>query len=309
MKITSRHEGSPWLLLVFTLPSSKASQRVGIWRKLQKIGSIPLHKAGYVLPNTAENLERFEWLAAEIKGFDGEASVLVIESIDDVPPRTLEEQFRQVRAGDYAGLIEELGKLKPTAKGVSAQLPRLRRRYEEIAAIDFFESPLRRQTDEALKLAEEPRDRSAKHRTAKAVKSEFQGRTWLTRPRPGIDRVSSAWLICGFIDPRASFAFGSDAATRPDAVPFDMFQAGGFGHEGDQCTFETLCLAFAVTDSKVQLLAQAIHDADLEDNKFGRSEGHTMNQILKGWATQDIADDELLRRGMDLIAGLYHSMQ
>jgi len=88
-----------------------------------------------------------------------------------------------------------------------------------------------------------------------------------------------------------------------------MFQAGGFGHEGDQCTFETLCLAFAVTDSKVQLLAQAIHDADLEDNKFGRSEGHAMNQILKGWAAQDIADDELLRRGMDLIAGLYHSMQ
>jgi len=309
MKVTARREGSPWLLLVFTLPSSKASQRVGIWRKLQKIGSIPLHKAGYVLPNTAENLERFEWLAAEIESFDGEASVLVIESIDDTPPRTLEEQFRQARAGDYAGLIEEVSKLKATAKGASAQLPRLRRRYEEVAAIDFFGSPFRRQAEEALKLAEEPRVRSGKHQTAKADKGIYQGRTWLTRPRPGIDRVSSAWLILGFIDPGAKFAFGSDPVLQPDAVPFDMFQAGGFGHEGDQCTFETLCAAFDVTDSTVLLLAQAIHDADLEDNKFGRPEGHTMNQILKGWARQDIADEELLRRGIDLIAGLYDSMQ
>lgn len=309
MNITSQREGSPWLLLIFTLPSSKASQRVGVWRKLQKIGSIPLHKAGYVLPNTAENLERFEWLAAEIESFDGEASVLVIESIDDTPPRTLEEQFRQARAGDYAGLIEEVGKLKPTARGLSAQLSRLRQRYDEIAAIDFFENPLRRQAEDALKLAKKPRGRSGRHQTAKAVQSEYQRRTWLTRPRPGIDRVSSAWLIRGFIDPKAKFAFGSDPASHPDAVPFDMFQAGGFGHEGDQCTFETLCAAFEVTDSRVLLLAQAIHDADLEDNKFGRSEGHTMNQILKGWARQDIADDELLRRGIDLIAGLYYSMQ
>lgn len=261
-----------------------------------------------MLPNNAENLERFEWLATEIGSFDGEASVLVIESIDDTPPRTLEEQFRQARAGDYAGLIEEVGKLKPTAKGLSAQLPRLRQRYDEIAAIDFFESPLRRQAEEALKLAEEPRGRGGKHQTAKADKGTYQGRTWLTRPRPGIDRVSSAWLILGFIDPKAKFAFGSDPAAHSDAVPFDMFQAGGFGHEGDQCTFETLCAAFDVTDSRVLLLAQAIHDADLEDNKFGRPEGHTMNQILKGWARQDIADDELLRRGIDLIAGLYHSM-
>jgi hypothetical protein len=48
MNVTSRWEGSPWLLLVFTLPSSKASERVGIWRKLQKFGSIPLRNSGYI---------------------------------------------------------------------------------------------------------------------------------------------------------------------------------------------------------------------------------------------------------------------
>jgi hypothetical protein len=35
----------------------------------------------------------------------------------------------------------------------------------------------------------------------------------------------------------------------------------------------------------------------------------TMNEILRGWAKQGIADEELLRRGMDLTEGLYHSIQ
>ena len=87
-----------------------------------------------------------------------------------------------------------------------------------------------------------------------------------------------------------------------------MFQGVGFGHEGDQCTFETLCIAFDVSDKRVLFIAQAIHDADLEDRKFGRHEGHAMNQILRGWAAQNILDDELLRRGMDLIEGFYNSI-
>jgi hypothetical protein len=51
-----------------------------------------------------------------------------------------------------------------------------------------------------------------------------------------------------------------------------------------------------------------IHDADLNDEKFGRVEGIAINQILKGWAKQGISDEELLRRGMDIIEGLYHSI-
>jgi hypothetical protein len=137
---------------------------------------------------------------------------------------------------------------------------------------------------------------------------EYQNRAWITRPRPGIDRVSSAWLIRRFIDPKAKFLFGSDPSAHPDAVPFDMYQSGGFNHEGDKCTFETLCARFGVADKKVRLIGQAIHDADLDDDKFGRSEGVTINQILRGWAKQDIPDDELLRRGMTLIEGLYYSI-
>ncbi|QHS51367.1 chromate resistance protein [Edaphobacter sp. 12200R-103] len=57
-----------------------------------------------------------------------------------------------------------------------------------------------------------------------------QNRTWITRPRPCVDRVSSAWLIARFIDPKARFIFNNNPKERPGAVPFDMYQASGFSH-------------------------------------------------------------------------------
>jgi len=87
-----------------------------------------------------------------------------------------------------------------------------------------------------------------------------------------------------------------------------MFQAGGFGHRGDDCTFETLRKEFAVRDRKVLAIAEIIHDADLDDGKFNRTEGAGLDRVVIGWAQQGVSDEELLRRGMELIEGLYHSI-
>lgn len=299
---------TPWLLLVFSLPSNKASERVGIWRKLQKFGSIQLRNAGYLLPKHPMNQERFEWLATAIRSFRGEASILQVRAIDDLTPRALQEQFRQARTPDYEKLIDEAKKLKPATSGASAPLQRLRRRYEEIRDIDFFENPLRRKAEEALKQAEQPRMKGEKFKADIALKADYQNRLWMTRPRPGIDRVSSAWLITRFVDPKASFVFSNDPKTHPDAVRFDMFQGGGFGHEEGHCSFETICRRFGLKDKAVHIIAEAIHDADLEDGRFGRSEGVAINSILRGWDRQGLPDDELLKRGMELIEGLYQSL-
>ena len=309
MTLTKTIDDSPWLLLVFTLPASKASERVQIWRKLQKIGSIPFRNAGYMLPNTTEHLERFEWLATAIRGFKGDASILQIQSVDDLPIGKIKEQFREARAADYAALLEEIGKLKPSGAGKTSQSGRWRKRFEEIALIDFFQSPLRASVEEAIAKVERGDAKTRELTPSMVSKADYQKRIWLTRPRPGIDRVSSAWLISHFIDPKAKFVFGTKPAAHPKTVPFDMFDGTGFGHQGDRCTFETLCHSFNLTDKKVLLIGQAIHDADLEDDKYGRTEGHAMNRILQGWARQEITDDELLRRGMDLIDGLYSAPQ
>ena len=58
----------------------------------------------------------------------------------------------------------------------------------------------------------------------------------------------------------------------------------------------------------MKVISEIIHDADLTDGKFGRKEGYGVDEALKGWAKQGIADQELLDRGMQLIEGLYHAI-
>jgi hypothetical protein len=307
MDITTNQAAAPWLLLIFSLPANKSSERVGIWRKLQKYGTFALRNSGYVLPNTSANQERFEWLAASIRGFKGEASVLQVRAIDDLPNEDLKDKFREERRPDYTALIREVQSLKHSDAGFSAQLSRLKRRLNEIVETDFFECPLRGKAQEVILSAERlpmPSARSAKGRLSK---QDYLNRLWLTRPRPGIDRTASGWLIKRFIDPKAVFIFDSDQSAHPDAIPFDMYK-GGFGHEGEHCTFETLVSRFGIRDKNVSVIAKAIHDADLEDDKYGRNEGIVINQILKGWANQGISDEELMRRGMDAIEGFYRSL-
>lgn len=294
---------APWLLLMFSLPANQASRRVEVWRKLKQYGVLPLPSSGYLLPNTQANYEHFEWLATAIRKYKGQASVAKVHDLDDQPSTQLRQIFVEARSRDYEQL---LGELRKKSKRTSGELSRLRRRFQQIVAIDFFNSPLRSRVESVLNTADGlgPGTPSS---TAKKRK-EYLNRTWLTRPRPGIDRVSSAWLIRKFIDANAQFAFADDPRKFPNAVAFDMFHAGGFGHRGDDCTFETLRKEFGIRDPKIAVIAHVIHDADLEDEKYGRSEGIGLDRVLIGWAHEGTADEELLRRGMEMIEGLYQSL-
>jgi hypothetical protein len=56
-------------------------------------------------------------------------------------------------------------------------------------------------------------------------------------------------------------------------------------------------------------MGQIVHDADLFDEKFGREEGFGVDEVMKGWAQQNLRDKELLQRGMQLAEGLYQSLR
>jgi hypothetical protein len=304
----SREQQPSWLLLMFTLTAKQASQRVEVWRKLKKYGSLSLRTSGYLLPNSSENRERFEWLAAAIRKYKGHASVAQVHAIDDLPSDTLAQMFIEVRSKDYEALIHDLKKRTGAKKHDPGSIARFRRRLQEIAAIDFFNSPLRSRAEALLESANSTGQSKAIPASGRKARKEHLDRVWVTRPRPGIDRVSSAWLIRRFVDPNAQFVFANDPSHHPDAVPFDMFQGGGFGHRGDDCTFETLRKEFGIRDRKVEAIAEIVHDADLADEKFGRPEALGLDRVLIGWAQQGISDDELLRRGMEMIEGLYRSI-
>src|SRR6266571_3039580 len=290
-----------WLLLIFSLSAKRGSERVGVWRKLKKFGALSLGTSGYLLPLTPETHEKFEWLATSIRRYKGQASVIQVHSIDELPNEEIARRFSYARSQDYETLIAGLKKLGRIRNG-APQLARLRRRFQEVAAIDFFSNPLRSRAESLLERATQPHSIAPSSEVKR--KKQFKNCVWVTRPRPGIDRVASAWLITKFIDPTAKFTFATDPKRKPRAVPFDMFQAEGFGHRGDDCTFETLRKEFGIRDAKVAALAEIIHDADLDDGKFGRNEGLGLDKVLIGWAHQGIADDEILRRGVELFEGL-----
>jgi hypothetical protein len=52
-------------------------------------------------------------------------------------------------------------------------------------------------------------------------------------------------------------------------------------------------------------LAEVIHDADVEDDKFRRVEGFGIEQIFKGWAKQGLSDQEILAKGFECFDALY----
>jgi hypothetical protein len=304
-----RTSESAWLLLTFTLPTKRASQRVEIWRKLQRYGTVPLGNSGYLLPNNPSNEERFQWIATAIRKYGGDASVVHVDSIDNLSRPQLIGRFAEARAREYQELIRELHAFSSTrveGKG-AGRLSRLRNRFQEIVEVDFFDSPLQKRVQELLEQATRSNAARSGSAATKIDPKKFKGRVWVTRPRPGVDRCASAWLIRNFIDAKARFAFAPEDRVPSGAVPYDMFHEEGFGHRGDDCTFETLTRQFHIRDPRVGVIGQIIHDADLLDDRFGRKEGYGVDEILKGWARQGIPDDKLLERGMQLIEGLYHA--
>jgi len=307
MSVTNQNEASPpWLLLVFSLARKGASLRVTVWRKLQRHGALPLGNSGYFLPNTDENRERFECLATAVRTEGGDASVLEVQSIDNCSFEQMKQRFSNARAQDYRELLKELR--NPGSANQSPRITRLRQRFKDIVSIDFFGSPLREQVEGALNAVQTSRIKSAAPEIGKVSAAEYRNRVWVTRPRPGVDRVTSAWLIRTFIDPKAKFAFAPEDKKPPKAVSFDMYE-GGFGHRGEDCTFETLIKVFHIRNKKVQIMAEVVHDADLFDEKFGRKEGFGIDEVMKGWARQGLSDQELLKRGMQLAEGLYKSLR
>jgi|SRR5215472_1601307 len=307
-----RNKNLAWLLLTFTLPGHRANKRVEIWRKLQRYGTVPLGNSGYLLPRSPSNEERFQWLATAIHKYGGDASVVHVDSIDNISTPQLIGRFAEVRAREYQELIREIQKFTsvPQHQQRAGRLARLRGRFQEIVEVDFFDSPLQKRVAELLANADARRFAKPTQTAANIIRREdYKKRVWVTRPRPGVDRSASAWLIRRFIDPRARFAFAPDGQAPKDAVPYDMFHSEGFGHRGDNCTFEILRKDFRIADAKVKVMAEIIHDADLSDEKFGRKEGLGIDEVLKGWARQGVPDVELLERGIQVMEGLYHSLK
>jgi len=299
-----------WLLLLFSLPTNRNTERVAVWRRLKKMGAVQIKTSTYLLPDEPAQYEQFQWLAQQIRDYGGDSTLVRAQEIEGLTKEKVIAMFNDARATDYGELRNSLQSFitrrkKLDAEKAASELEKVMRQLREIRAVDFFDSPRGHDIAMLLRRAEGPK-RSRQLETLNV--KLYQEKIWLTRPRPEIDRVGSAWLIARFIDRKPKFVFAPTVDAIPDAIPFDMLDAE-FSHHGDYCTFETLTRRFTISDKSLAKIGEMIHDADLADARFQRVEAVGIDRLLKGWAKQGLSDQEILRRGFECFDALYAFLQ
>ena len=315
----SEERETRWLLLIHQIPPKPDYFRVKIWRRLQRVGAVAIKNSVYVLPKSDQTLEDFQWILREIVESGGEASLCEAGFVEGLSDSQIEALFRAARDADYASIADEARELsknlhprradEDTRSELETDASRLRKRLSEVAALDFFDS-LGRQTAEGLVSSLEARVRPAdsveRHDSVKHL-VDYRKRVWVTRKGIHIDRMGSAWLIKRFIDPDAKFKFVPARGYRPEKgeIRFDMFDAE-FTHEGDRCTFEVL-IARLVRNRALHAIAEIIHDIDLKDSKFERTEAAGIDALITGICTHYKDDDERLQRGSAIFDDLFES--
>ncbi len=309
-----------WLLLVHELPARPSNVRVKTWRRLHSLGAVAVKNSIYVLPNSPAAREDFEWMKTEIEALRGHATVFAAQAVDGRTTQELIAAFRKARTTDYEHIRREAEQLLASAgRGGMRASPRQRRtleslraRFSHVCATDFFGAPGRQQAEAALQQFEQRWEAAAAASSPRVVEKgesrmtkNFTNRTWVTRPRPGVDRMASAWLIRRFIDPRARFQFADQPKPGP-ALPFDMYGVE-FGHHGNHCTFETLAQRFGVDAAAVRRLGRIVHDVDLKDDRYDSPEAPAVRHMVEGLRQMCADDHELLERGIGFFEALFRS--
>ena len=87
-----------WLLLIHQVPPKPDYFRVKVWRRLQRLGAVPIKNSVYVLPRSVDAVEDFQWQLREIVADGGEASICEAAFVDGLSDAEIENLFRKARA-------------------------------------------------------------------------------------------------------------------------------------------------------------------------------------------------------------------
>ena len=306
-----------WMLLVFQLPAKPPYLRVKIWRRLQALGAISVKNSVYALPAGDQAVEDFQWLLREIEQGGGDGLICEANLVDGLSDQEVRALFDAARDADYEEIAAELRRLDISSEpaeerlDIKSRLLRLRRRYAEVSAIDFFNATGRMTVEGLLtgidtRLARKDAGQMTENQATSAIKENLTGKIWVTRQGVHIDRIACVWLIRRFIDPGAAFKFvqSKEYAAVSGELRFDMFK-GEFTHEGDQCSFEVLFARTGIDDPALRAIAEIIHDIDLKDGKFGREETIGIAHVIAGVCASQ--NDDLIRiaRGSAILDDTY----
>ncbi len=305
-----------WVAFSYSLPSKEGSSpRVALWRRLRRLGALPIAGGTQILPARDECIESFQWLAQEIRASNGDAAVMRVRELQGMTDQQVVALFCEARTEDYRHIESQITELRKIAEEsretdplqVRERLARLRHRFGEIARIDYFDCSEGKRVASSLDEVERALSPSpaVTDSVPRADAEKFRDQRWVTRPQPYVDRLACIWFIRHFINPNAPISYSGQIAE--DVVGFDM-DGGAFGHLGNLCTFETMKAAFAIEGPGLQSLAEIVHEIDLHDGRYTRPEVAGVEMVLKGWSDAGLSDSELEMRGISLFEGLFTSL-
>jgi hypothetical protein len=323
--------GQDWILLIHQLPPRPTSLRVRVWRKLQRLGSVPIKNSVYVLPFTDSTYEDFQWLKQEIQTSGGEATVLRASAVEGATNKEIIEQFRKTRNEEYEQVKAEMDALSASLRDLNregnmnrintydADLDKLHKELERVTATDYFNASNRsaalaayercRKTLLASQSRDEKPTKSNHGSNQQLPVSQYQGRRWVTRQNLFIDRLAAIWLIKRFIDAKARFFFIKEGESIEGGIGFDLY-GGEFTHRGEDCTFETMIKEFGLADDAgLNAIAEIVHDIDLKDNKFNRSEAAGLGAIILGMVEHTKDDRKLAQQCGPIFDSLYQLLR
>lgn len=310
------HPTGRWLILMPSLSGTRATARVQAWRLLTRTGAVLARHGVWILPHTPERLVAARRVSKDIEEIGGHCAICAASLLEGLTDAEIEALFRDARQGDYGALTEEAttltkrvargGRGAPAHAAARRTLARLERRLMELRAISFV--PTSAQRDAELTLA---RLRAALHGGGHTVDGAppLRARTWVTRRGVFVDRVASAWLIRRFIDPAALFRFvdPSSYTPLPGELRFDMSD-GEYGHEGDHCTFETLCARFGLREAGHIAIGEMVHDLDCREARYGRAETPGLLRMLEGVAAMTLDDLTRIETAAPLLDALFRGL-
>ena len=127
-----------WVLLAYRLPREPSNPRVGVWRKLERLGVARLGDGLVALPADARTREQLDWLAEEILEAGGTATVWLAIPGSAAQERAIAAAMRAARAAEYRAVTEQARDAAGSGAERARVLRRLRGELRRIARRDFF---------------------------------------------------------------------------------------------------------------------------------------------------------------------------
>ncbi|WP_211593433.1 Chromate resistance protein ChrB [Microbispora sp. H10836] len=151
-EVIAREAGTgEWVLLSYRLPREPSTPRIGVWRKLKRLGVAYLADGLVALPADARTREHLEWIADEVTELGGIAGVWLAHPATTAQERQLAASMTSARASEYIQVIEQATRAsgqeetvrRSTARRLRAELRRIGRR-------DYFPPPQRQAAHAAV---------------------------------------------------------------------------------------------------------------------------------------------------------------